>query len=343
MFVGLLILSFNSVKDNISHYEAGVNELINWLQQETKDVISSQIWEEINKQLQSFLQNSVAIYAEDFLAGLGQLLFQYVLFFIYLLFWLVGPIPIASPIVEVFKTYLFLKSVVCLLFASLMSGLLFMLDCGLWPLFFVVTFILNFIPEVGAILSFMLCLPAVLLDGAVPHLKTRLWNTLYLFILGLFFKFITGNVIEVQMYTTKGGEFMRMHSVVLMASIMVFGQMLGVTGMFLSVPVLATIKYFLVSARMPPSILDPLLCFIEGDNAAAHRYFVDKCWTEQDSPSSNGVTSLGGDADVGVGQGHTSSQAVATPTDNPELMASPLLEDIHRHAEPSDVSRRSSC
>merc|ERR1712137_1026329 len=78
------------------------------------------------------------------------------------------------------------------------------------------------------------------------------------------------------MYTTRGGEFMRMHSVVLMALIMVFGQILGITGMFLSVPLVAAIKYYLVSASIPPVLLDPLVRFIEGDKAAPHRNFIDK-------------------------------------------------------------------
>lgn len=69
---------------------------------------------------------------------------------------------------------------------------------------------------------------------------------------------------------------MRMHSVVLMALIMVFGQILGITGMFLSVPLVAAIKYYLVSANIPPLLLDPLVRFIEGDEAAPHRNFIDK-------------------------------------------------------------------
>merc|ERR1719379_364316 len=58
--------------------------------------------------------------------------------------------------------------------------------------------------------------------------------------------------------------------------IMLFGQLLGLTGMFLSVPPVAAIKYFLISADVPPLILDPLLFLIEGDDTAPHRNFINK-------------------------------------------------------------------
>uniref|UniRef100_A0A7S1M6X6 Uncharacterized protein n=1 Tax=Alexandrium catenella TaxID=2925 RepID=A0A7S1M6X6_ALECA len=115
-----------------------------------------------------------------------------------------------------------------------------------------------------------------MLDASAGSPKERLWKAFYLVILGLLIKFVTGNIIEVHMYTTRGGEFMRMHSVVLMALIMIFGQMLGLTGMFLSVPFVAALKYYLISANIPPKIVDPLLCFIEGDELAVHKIFIDK-------------------------------------------------------------------
>ena len=42
-------------------------------------------------------------------------------------------------------------------------GLLAALGCQIWPLYFVVTFVLNYIPEVGPFLVCALALPAVLL------------------------------------------------------------------------------------------------------------------------------------------------------------------------------------
>merc|ERR1712070_495498 len=118
-----------------------------------------------------------------------------------------------------------------------MSLLLFCLDCKLWRLFFVITFLMNYVPEVGPLLAAMLMLPAILFDGHVT-LEWREFNALVLVVVGVSIKVFTGNVLEVRMYATRGGEFMRMHPVVLMALIMFCDYLLGVTGMFLAIPVM---------------------------------------------------------------------------------------------------------
>merc|ERR1740123_2419746 len=98
--------------------------------------------------------------------------------------------------------------------------------------------------------------PAVLLDGNVP-MEQRRANTVLLCIFGMVFKIVTGNIIEVQMYTTRGGEFMRMHPVILMALMMFCEELMGITGMFLAVPIMAAVKYYLVSVDMPSVYLNP--------------------------------------------------------------------------------------
>ena len=47
--------------------------------------------------------------------------------------------------------------------------------------------------------------PAILLNGDI-EVKARLWNFLWLAIGGIIIKVITGNVIEVRLYATKGGH-----------------------------------------------------------------------------------------------------------------------------------------
>eukprot|EP00933_Yihiella_yeosuensis_P017686 TRINITY_DN14728_c0_g1_i3.p1 TRINITY_DN14728_c0_g1~~TRINITY_DN14728_c0_g1_i3.p1 ORF type:complete len:216 (+),score=24.56 TRINITY_DN14728_c0_g1_i3:163-810(+) len=178
-------------------------------------------------------------------------------------------------VAQVFKSYLLLKTFVCLLFASLMSSLLFCLSCKIWELFFVLTFLLNYIPEIGAMLSALLMVPAVLLDGHV-ELDTRLAHLVVLVIFGTIIKIFTGNIVEVQLYASHGGQFMRMHPVIILAVMMLFSALLGVTGMFLAVPVTAVVKYYLLSAGMPDSILHPLLVWVEGDETGPHKNFVDR-------------------------------------------------------------------
>lgn len=269
-FVTLVHWGALSLQQNLDAYITGVQEFMSWLRERFKSV-PEEAWERASEQIVELLTSRLPSIAQALLAGISGVVAQAMLFLIYLLFLLAQPIPATSPVVDVFSTYLFLKTLICLLFAALVSGLLATLECKLWPLFFILTFVLNYIPEIGAILVGILSVPAVLFDGSVPGMERRAWNTLVLMMLTLAFKFVTANVIEVRMYVSRGGEFMRMHPVVLMAMIFVFGGMLGPTGMFLAVPIVAAVKYFLVSSEMPAPLLHPLLCFIEGDSLAPRR------------------------------------------------------------------------
>lgn len=76
---------------------------------------------------------------------------------------------------------------------------------------------------------------------------------------------------------------MRMHPVILLVLIMICSAILGVTGAFLSVPIMAAIKYSLLSANMPDKYLNPLLVAIEGDERGPHKNYVDRCRSHSDS------------------------------------------------------------
>mmetsp|Transcript_50300 Transcript_50300/g.112992 ORF Transcript_50300/g.112992 Transcript_50300/m.112992 type:complete len:570 (-) Transcript_50300:132-1841(-) len=225
------------------------------------------------ERFKEYLINALQDVASSGITRVQNIILDVVVFFIYLTFWICEPLPISRPVAKVFKSYLLLKTFVCFLFASLMSIVLAALGCKIWHLFFVITFLLNYLPEVGPLLTCVLMLPAVLLDGSVVK-RQREINAMVLLVLFFVFKLITGNVIEVKMYATRGGEFMRMHPVVMMALIFLFEALFGFSGMFLAIPVMAAVKYFLVSTNTPAKFLHPLLKLIEGDEAAAHRMFV---------------------------------------------------------------------
>jgi len=72
------------------------------------------------------------------------------------MFWIFEPIPMNSNVAQVIKNYLLLKTFVCLVFAALISALLYFLSCPLWHIFFVLSFLLNYIPEIGFIIVFVL-------------------------------------------------------------------------------------------------------------------------------------------------------------------------------------------
>lgn len=161
-----------------------------------------------------------------------------------------------------------------------MAVLLARLSCDLWPLYFFLTFLLNYIPEIGPIIAGLLMVPAVLLDGG-EALRTRYTHVVVLVIVGVCLKILTGNVIEVDLYSRFGGEVMRIHPVVLFVFFTLGGLILGATGTFISIPVLAAIKDSLVSQALPEKYLHPMLVLIEGDVWAPHRHRAERLRAEQ--------------------------------------------------------------
>jgi len=201
--------------------------------------------------------------------------FQVFLFLLYTMFWIFEPIPMNSNVAEVIKNYLLLKTVVCLVFAICISALLYVCACPLWHIFFVVSFLFNYIPEIGFIVVFVLALLAILLDAHVG-IKERQANAFIFILGGLLIKVVTANILEVHMYVSKGGQYMRMHPVIIMAMMMFFERLLGLSGMFLAIPMAAAIKYYVLSADVPSVYLNPTLSILEGDDVAPHRNFVER-------------------------------------------------------------------
>lgn len=277
LFASLVWAGAQSLLDNIPAYQLGVKQFFDWL---------GRMWpgeeaESLEKFVSDFMNAQLPALAETLLGSISNFLIQALFMVIYLLFWLTEPIPVSPSVGDVFKGYLFLKTTVCILFASLMSLLLMGLNVKIWPLFFVLSFLLNYIPEVGPMLCAILCVFVVLFDGNTEDPTQRAINSLILLIIFGIIKVITGNIIEMRMYANRGGEFMRMHPVVLIAMMFVGEVLLGLSGMFLSVPITAALKYYLVTADMPRTFLDPLLIFIEGNEMAPHKNSVDRARAEK--------------------------------------------------------------
>lgn len=273
-FAMLLGIGITSLVDNVEAYQKGINEFGEWILRSLKRVLPENTVKEFEDKLGSFVKDAIPAAVKLLMSNVEIVLWDFVLFVIYLGFWISEPLPIDKEVARVFRVYLFLKTLVCILFGSLMGMLLWCLDCPLWPLFWVMTFLMNYIPEVGALLSALLSVPAVLFNGEVS-VTTRCWRTVWLCLFGTLLKVITGNIIEVHVYSTKGGQFMRMHPVILMTMMMLCYSLMGVSGMFLAVPVVATLKFYIVATNMPRAFLHPLLILIEGDVTSPHKNFVD--------------------------------------------------------------------
>lgn len=274
-FMELLTNGANNINKEMPNYTKGGQEFVKWVGWYASSLLPKDQVAKINRHAQEFISESLPELASDILKVIEDISIQFIIFILYLLFWILEPLPINSNVANLFKTYLIQKTLVCALFACLMGGLLKLLQCKLWTLLSVVTMVLNYVPEIGPFAVFMVSLPLILLDGELDE-SARGWNTVWFTVFFLLFKFITANIIEVQLYAKSGGDLMRMHPVVMMASMMMLHTFMGITGMFMTVPLLAATKYYMLSINMPPSLLDPLLLCLEGTEQGPHMNYVDQ-------------------------------------------------------------------
>ena len=131
--------------------------------------------------------------------------------------------------------------------------------------------VLNYIPEIGHRVAGVLPCPVILLDGRViPDM--RLLN-LFVSIIGqAFFKFVCGNMIELQIF--QNDKEMKMHPVVVLFGIALFGFNWGPTGMIVCVPAMAVIKGISVDfeSPVPNRLRSFVLQLLEGDLCAHERH-----------------------------------------------------------------------
>ncbi len=97
-------------------------------------------------------------------------------------------------------------------------------------------FLLNFIPNIGSIIAIILPLPVALIDPELGMIS----KILVLVIPGSI-QFVIGNLLQPKMM----GESLDLHPIVVLLSLIFFGTIWGIIGMFLAVPITAVVKILL--------------------------------------------------------------------------------------------------
>ena len=146
---------------------------------------------------------------------------------------------IQSRITRYLTTKLFTSS----LTAFLVGLTLFTLDIQLWLLFTLFVFLLNFIPSVGSVIATFLPVPIAFLQFGVGPL---FWLTL---IIPGSIQIVIGNILDPKLM----GENLGLHPAIVLLSLLFWGFIWGIPGMFLSVPITAIIK--LILSRYPQTII----------------------------------------------------------------------------------------
>ncbi|MBN2315438.1 MAG: AI-2E family transporter [Sedimentisphaerales bacterium] len=122
-------------------------------------------------------------------------------------------------------------------FTGLLVGLVLeVLDVNFGWMFGFLAFLLNFIPNIGSIIATILPLPVALIDPDLSIVS----KILVLAIPGGI-QFTIGNLIQPKLM----GESLDLHPIVVLLSLIFFGTIWGIIGMFLAVPITAVVKILL--------------------------------------------------------------------------------------------------
>eukprot|EP00931_Biecheleriopsis_adriatica_P065790 TRINITY_DN40263_c0_g1_i1.p1 TRINITY_DN40263_c0_g1~~TRINITY_DN40263_c0_g1_i1.p1 ORF type:complete len:449 (-),score=101.15 TRINITY_DN40263_c0_g1_i1:40-1386(-) len=271
------LLAFNSIeqmKDHLHEYELGAKRISS----DARSVLSmvsqkapTDVLDHITQKGLESLGELLSALASSTVGNLTSSLAEVLMVLLYMVFWLCNPIDVQEQVALLFRRYIMLKTLASAGYALCVWMLLHKLGVDLAIVFGLITFLFNFVPEIGPFLAALFPLPVILMDGRL----NQPWAVLGVAMAGqLALKFVFGNIVEVMLIESQ--QDMKMHPVVILFFVAFFGWIWGPTGMLLSVPLVAAAKGML--HVLPSTYRDPLLVLLEGDKWAPLRY---KAWYEE--------------------------------------------------------------
>jgi hypothetical protein len=215
------------------------------------------------------------------------------------------------------RHYITLKTQISLATGLLIWITLELCHVQLAPVFGLMTFLLNFVPNVGSMLATLLPLPIILLDDDLDPARKLL-----AFVIPSLIQGYIGNVLEPTLF----GASLNMNPVAIMSALVLWGWLWGYPGAVLSVPLLGGAKICLLNADHP--LAKSAAAWIQEDPAIDERAErqraaaeVQKVWRQarhaaqmRNIAPSSLSTSMTVGGGVGVGAGPTSVlRSSATP------------------------------
>jgi len=240
------IALYFSVQDIIANYDEYVNRF-HELYEEIIDFLVEQGFSQ--EQIESFLPRiNVGDIVPILIGTVTALVPQAILFVMFLLYMLLEYDEKAERdeiqhIIDVkIRRYILLKIAVSLLTAFLVGIVLAAFQVPLWMLFTVLTFLLNFIPNVGSMIAVVIPMPVVLLDP-----DQTWWSITLVFVLPMCIQFCVGNFVEPNLM----GKSMKMSAVAVLVSLAFWGGVWGIVGAFMSLPLTVITHVWLKSIDHP--------------------------------------------------------------------------------------------
>lgn len=141
--------------------------------------------------------------------------------------------PLKQKIESKIRSYMTVKVGLSALTAGLTGALLSLSGVDLALVFALITFLLNFIPNIGSILAVVLPLPVLILS---PNLSLQ--QSLFVLAAMVLVQFVIGNLIEPKLI----GDKLQLHPVLVLFSLLLWGAVWGILGAVLAIPLTAALK-----------------------------------------------------------------------------------------------------
>jgi AI-2 transport protein TqsA len=138
--------------------------------------------------------------------------------------------------------YISLKTALSLLTGAVVAVILVLLRVKLAVMFGILSFVLNYIPNVGSMIAMFLPMPVVIVDKNLEQ-----WQKIGAFVGPGAVQAYVGNALEPMMF----GKSLNMTPMSILAALVIWGSVWGIIGAILSVPMLTIQKILLTKANHP--------------------------------------------------------------------------------------------
>lgn len=265
MFLLMTWLSINDLRNHSGDYETRLNAIAQWVSERLEsppadppaaemesqpmteaDITLESTTDDAKRAINEFIKSTTEYMQRQLLqiaGSLSNLLSYGILILIFVFFMLMGQDgrqknqpAIVREIESQVRRYLVMKTLISAITGFLFGLVLWFFGVPLAILFGFLAFLLNFIPNIGPLISMLTPVPFLLLNSGMSPV-----SAIVCFLLVASIQFISGNVIETRIM----GKSFDVSPVVLLLALMFFGLVWGIIGMFMATPIASIIKIVL--------------------------------------------------------------------------------------------------
>jgi len=210
------------------------------------------------------------LYTAELKERASHILGQFFFAFLYIVFWLFSePTGMMERSSNILRKFLFFKAIVGALYSIFIYFFMKYYACIDTPwTMATINFCCSFIPSVGSLIASLCPVPLIICDS---RQEKPAKTVLMVVVIQALTSFLFNGIGNLLFYRFSMDKHFRIHPVVILFSLGLFGFMLGASGMLLAVPILAYLKAMAYSGDLPRVYRDFVLVSLEGDFSAISR------------------------------------------------------------------------